>query len=345
MAYPGVMDDVRRAIKGEKPKRMPFFALSEEMDVRVAGEVYENYCTDGKVMEKVQSLAIEKFDYDWAWMQVDDCIIYEILGVGVVGEGNILRATKDYLPATPHTLSNLKKPNVKSDGRCPVLLDAIKRLKDRFGESLVVVGRTEAPFSSLGLLCGMEATSMTIYDNPDLLKEMMKFFYDVQVEFGLAQFEAGADILWYGDCYASGHLLSLNAYQDIALQPMADVVAAYKGNGLTILHASEENPKYVDLMATSGIDILSIGPEGDLAACHEIVNKRCAVMGNVDPIAQLMNGTPESVSTQVEDILHSVSVKGGHLIDSGEMVPRDTPEENMMAFGDTVRRVWPELAD
>ncbi len=343
MAYTGVLEDVRRAIKGEKPERMPFFALSEEMDVRVAGEVYENYATDSKVMEKVQSHVIEKFGYDWAWLQIDDCLIYEILGVGVVGEGNILRATKDYLPANRDTLNSLKKPDIRKDGRCPTLLDAIKRLKDKYGESLLVVGRTEAPFTAVTLLFGVGPTSMMVYDDPDLLKDAMKFFHDIQVEFGLAQFEAGADALWYGDCNASGHIISLKVYQDIAFQPMKDVIDAYKGRGLTMLHASEENPKYVDVMADAGMEMLSVGPGADLAACYDAIKGRCALMGNVDPIGQLLNGTPESVSAQAEQILRNVSSRGGHLIDSGEMVPRETPEENMMAFGETVRRVWSEL--
>jgi len=343
MPYSGVMEDVRLAIRGERPRRMPFFALSEEMDVRVAGEVYERFCTDSKVIEKVQSLAVDRFGYDWTWLQIDDCILFEILGVGVVGQGNILRATKDYLPATRATLNNLPRVNVKKDGRCPVLLDAIKRMKDRYGESLAVVGRTEAPFTAVALTIGMEPTSLMIYDDPDLLRDMVRYFIDVETEFGLAQFEAGADMIWYGDCWASGHLLSLSAYENEALPPMAEVVGHYKGHGLTILHSSEENPKYVDLMAGAGVDIVSVGPEADLAACHDTIGGRCALMGNVDPIGQLMKGTPESVSTQVEHILRNVSVRGGHLINSGEMVPRDAPEENMTAFGETVRNVWPKL--
>jgi len=343
MPYASVMEDVRRAVRGERPRRMPFFALSEEMDVRVAGEVYERYCTDSSVIEKVQSLAVERFGYDWTWLQIDDCIIYEILGVGVVGEGNILRATKDYLPATRTTLNRLPTVDVRRDGRCPVLLDAIKRMKDRYGESLVVVGRTEAPFTSVTLTYGMEPTSMLIYEDPDLLRDTMRYFVDLQIEFGNAQFEAGADILWYGDCNASGHLVSLKTYQDLALEPMKEVVKGYRGRGLTILHASEENPRYVDLMARSGVEILSVGPGADLAACHDVIAGRCALIGNVDPIGQLMRGTPASVSAHVENILRNVSVRGGHLINSGEMVPRDTPEDNMMAFGETVRKIWPAL--
>lgn len=344
MPYAGVMDDVRRAIKGERPNRMPFFACSEEFDVRFAGEVYEDYCTSSKVMEKVQSRAIETFGYDWSWMQVDDCILYELLGVGVVGSGNILRATKNYLPPTRDTLNRLRKPNVKKDGRCPVLLDAIKRMKDRYGESLCVCGRTEGPFSSVGLLYGIQATNMLFFEDPQLVFDTMKFFIDVQTEFGLAQFEAGADALWYGDCNASSHLMSLKTYQEFVLGALSEVAQNYrKAGGITILHASEERPEYAAVMAGSGIHVLSIGPGGNLAECHDAVAKKCAVIGNVDPIGNLMNGTPESVARQVEEILTKVSVKGGHLINSGEMVPRDCPEKNIMAFGETVRNVWPKV--
>jgi MtaA/CmuA family methyltransferase len=344
MAYPRVIDDVTLALRGERPKRMPFFACGEEMDVRLAGQTYENYATDAGVMAEVTACVVDKLDYDWAWLQIDDCIIPEILGVGVVGSGNILRATRDYLPATRETLSGLRKPDVRRDGRCPVLLDAIKRVKDRFGDSLLVVGRTEAPFSSATLLYGLEAGNMLIFENPGLLRDTMKFFYDVQIEFGLAQFEAGADALWYGDCNASSHLMSLGMYRDFALEPLAEVARAYRGHGITILHSSEEDPRYVQATADSGVDVISIGPGGDLSACHDAVAGRCAIMGNLDPIGQLMNGTPQSVGAETERILRTVSVRGGHLINSGEMVPRDTPEENMRAFCDTVRSVWPELA-
>jgi hypothetical protein len=40
--------------------------------------------------------------YDWAWV-VDDCFEMEPLGVGCHGEGDILRATVKYLPATAST--------------------------------------------------------------------------------------------------------------------------------------------------------------------------------------------------------------------------------------------------
>ena len=94
------LEQIRMAVSLRRPDWEPVFAHSEEFDVRMAGEVYEEYCQDALVMSRVQIGSVRRFDYDWAWLQVDDCIEFEMLGVGSVGSGNVLRATTDYLPAT-----------------------------------------------------------------------------------------------------------------------------------------------------------------------------------------------------------------------------------------------------
>ena len=112
MAYQGVLDDVHKAIALEKPERLPVFACSEEFDVKWYGKyTYEEMCQDGDKMAEVWIAAVEEFDYDWAWLQVDDCFEMEPLGVGTHGEENILRATTQYLPAIRETLAGLTIPD------------------------------------------------------------------------------------------------------------------------------------------------------------------------------------------------------------------------------------------
>ncbi len=107
MAYSGVIDDFRTAIALGTPKRVPVVADSEEFDVHICGGgvTYNEYNRDPKLMAASQIAAVKRFDYDWAWLQVDDCILYEVLGVEVRGEGDILPATCGYLPATQSTLA------------------------------------------------------------------------------------------------------------------------------------------------------------------------------------------------------------------------------------------------
>ena len=231
MAYKGVLEDIRACIALKKPSRLPVFALSEEFDARMTGVIYNEYNRNAKLMAKCQIESIKRFDYDWSWLQVDDCIEFEVLGVGVEGEGDILPATCDYLPATWETLRGLKMPNFQKDGRMPVLLEAIKRVKDELGDIVCVTGRVAAPFSSVTLLFGMTETLMLLYDEPALVHEAVKFFVDLQTRWGCAQIAAGADALWVGDCNASGHLISVDQYREFALDSVKEIVKAYDEAG------------------------------------------------------------------------------------------------------------------
>ncbi len=341
MAYDGVMDDVRRAVAMGRPERLPVFVCSEEMDVRVCGSRYDRYNADATEMARVQIEAIERFDYDWAWLQVDDCMEFETLGVGVQGEGDILPATCDYLPATAASLERLHAHGYRVEGRMRVLLDAIAAVKRHFGDRVCVTGRTAAPFSSVPLAFGMNETMMLLYDDADFVHEAAAFFEDYQRRFGLDQIEAGADAIWFGDCNASGHLISPDNYRQFAMEPARRVSQAYQDAGAVVIyHASEELPPMIDLQADVGFSILSVGPGIDIEEARRIVGDRVCLSGNVDPLAVLARGTPDDVRNEVERIVRTVSRRGGHVMNSGEMVPRETPEENIRAFVEVARQAW-----
>jgi uroporphyrinogen decarboxylase len=341
LAYAGVMDDVRRAVAMDRPERLPTFICSEEMDVRVCGSRYDRYNADAREMARVQIEAIERFDYDWAWLQVDDCIEFEPLGVGVKGGGDILPATCDYLPATQASLERLHEHGYRVAGRMPVLLEAIRAVKEHFGDAVCVTGRTAAPFSSATLAFGMDAVLTMPFTDPAFLAEALGFFESYQTQFGLDQLEAGADAIWFGDCSASGHLVSPTIYKEFALEPARRTCARYKEAGAVVIyHASEEFPAMIDLQAGAGFSILSVGPGIAIEEARRIVDGRVCLSGNVDPLAVLARGTPQDVRDEVTRVVRTVSVRGGHVMNSGEMVPRETPEENVRVFVETARQAW-----
>jgi uroporphyrinogen decarboxylase len=341
MAYSGVMEDVRRAVAMARPERLPTFICSEEMDVRVCGSRYDRYNSDPAEMARVQIEAVERFDYDWAWLQVDDCIEFEPLGVGVKGGGDILPATCDYLEPTERSLDALREHGYRVEGRMSVLLEAIRMVKTHFGDAVCVTGRTAAPFSSATLAFGMDAVLTMPFTQPEFLQEALSFFEDYQTQFGLSQIKAGADALWFGDCSASGHLTSPDIYKDFALEPARRTCAQYKkADGVVIYHASEESPAMIDIQADAGFSILSVGPGINIEEARRIVNGRVCLAGNVDPLAVLARGTQDDVRAEVERIVRNVSAHGGHVMNSGEMVPRETPEENVHTFVKTTRKAW-----
>ena len=137
------------------------------------------------------------------------------------------------------------------------------------------------------------------------------------------------------------HLRRPKPSKDYAREPARQVPDAYKaaaGDG--IYHAREALPAMVDLQAGVGFSILSVGPGIDIEEARKTVGDRACLSGNVDPIAVLARGTIEAVRQEVERIIKNVSRHGGHVMNSGEMVPRQTPEKNVHAFVETARNVW-----
>ncbi len=340
MAYDGVLDDVRRAIALEKPGRLPVFACSEEFDVAWYGKyTYEEVCQDGGKMAEVWIASIEEFGYDWAWLQVDDCFEFEPLGVGTKGEGNILRATRDYLPATEETLEGLRIPDPHRDGRIPEKLKAIRLLKEHFGDSVLIEGSCAAPYSSVGLLFGLDDAMVLAATEPELLERACDFFVELQARYIRAQVEAGAHAVWIGDCNAFSGMLSLAQYRKFAFPSCKRLVdEAHRCGAIVHLHNSEISPPYLAAEAELGVDIVNCGPAVDMEEVVKALRGKVCLSGNLDPIEVLMRGTPQQVASKAERLVKLCYPGGGYLFNTGEMNPRDVPAENMRAMVEAAKR-------
>ena len=340
MAYDGVIEDVRRAIALGRPRRLPVFACSEEFDVRWHGRYdYETVCQDGEKMAEVWIAAIEEFDYDWAWLQVDDCFEFEPLGVGTHGEGNILRATRDYLPATRETLDGLRMPNPLTDGRMPEKLKALRRLREHFGDRVIIEGSCAAPYSSVGLLFGLQETMLLVMTDPELLHQACDFFVELQSVYIKAQVDAGAHAIWIGDCNAYSKFLSLEQYRRFAAPSCRQLVEKARQHGAIVhLMNSEDKLPYILAESELGADIINCGPAANMAEVGRALAGKTCFSGNLEPIEVLMRGTPEQVAWEAERLVRTCYPGGGYLFCTGEMNPRDVPAENMRAMIASVRR-------
>jgi len=337
--YAGLMDDVRTCVDLGVPKRVPVFALSEEFDVKWYGKyTYEETCQDGDKMAETLIAATEQFDYDWAWVQIDDCFEFEPLGVGTKGEGNILRATKEYLPVMKETLKSLTIPDPEKDGRMPEKLRAIKMIREHFGDSVCVTGGLAAPFSSVGLLYGLTESMMLMYTDPVLFRDTMDFFVELQKTWGRAQFKAGAHAVWLGDCSAMSNLISADQFKEFAFEPCKKVVDDFnRAGGLTFLHNSEESVSHLEISTEFGVSAINVGPGIDIGKAKETLKGKTCLMGNLEPIEILMNSSEETVGKEAERIMNTAKVGGEYIFNTGEMNPRAVPAANMEAMMKTAR--------
>ncbi len=342
MAYDRVVDDVRRAAAGGRPGRLPVFACSEEFDVKWHGRyTCEEVCQDGRKMAEVWMAAVAEFDYDWAWLQVDDCFEFEPLGVGTRGEGDILRATCRYLPATEATLRRLRIPDPRCDGRMPEKLKALRLLRETLGDRVLIEGSCAAPYSAVGLLFGIEETAVLALTQPELLAAACRFFVESQAVYIRAQVESGAHAVWLGDCNAFSGLLSLEQFRRFAFDSCRELIARVRECGAIVhLHNSEHKLPYLLAEAELGADLINCGPGADMTAVARALAGRQGYSGNLDPLGSLLHGTPDEVAAETERVVRAAASGGCYLFCTGEMVPRDVPEANLRAMIRAARRAW-----
>lgn len=335
-----LMEDIQSCVDLQMPEELPIFCLSQEFDAHYCGMTYAQYISSPESIIQVQLEVLARFGWDWVWLHLDDTLEFEALGVGVRGGENVVPATCNYLSFDRETLSGLRVPNPQTSARMPLLLDAIAGLRETRGDATCITGRVAAPYSAVGLTFGIEQTAYMTMDDPDLLRDAIAFAEEQAISWGLAQIDAGAHAIWLGDCNASTHMMSPAQFEQWALEPCRRVTEAFKAAGAWVfLHNSEERVEGLMLQAQTEPSVLSVGPGLDMALAQEALAGRIALMGNVDPIAMLTDGTASQVASETDRLVRLMS-SGGMILNSGECVPREAKTPNMHTMIDTGRKVW-----
>lgn len=342
MARPDVRRDLKECVELKLSKAPLIFPIFDEFAARLAGEKYHAYSTRAEIIARVWSKVIQDLELDWAGLFIDDLIEYEPLGIESADGPTHPYAVTRYLPAGKDTLNRLKLPYLKKEGRLPMVLEAVARIRERWGDSVLISKSVAAPFSGLTLLYGIDPTMLMIYDDPDFLKKSMAFLEELAIAWGRTLIEGGTNIIWLGDCSASSRFISIECFREFAAEPARRVIAALKKAGGTVIyHAGENKLPFLEETAGLGADILSVEGGIDLAEVKKTAGRKIALSGNLDGINLLWNSAPAEIERASRKLVTGVASKGGVIVNTGEGIPEQTSLENVRAMFGAIREAWP----
>jgi uroporphyrinogen-III decarboxylase len=317
---------------------MPVFALTNEFHQHQAGVTYREARLDVDKAVASQVEGVCKYDEDWAVIFPDDYIEFEPLGLRMRDSEDHPTMPVAYLPFDRETLGRLRIPDAAREMRLPVHLEMLRRLKDRLGDRVLVMGRIAAPFSAIALVYGIEELMVGMITQPDLVHDNLKFFIDHQIAFGKAQLDSGADLLWVGDCCASSKFCSLDLCCRFAFDAAAEVAAAIKAaGGLLIYHTGDASISYLAKQVQLPVHAVNAGEGFRLADVKKAVDLKVCLMGNFDPIL-LRDGSPEQVAQSATETVRENLPGGRYIFNTGESVMCNTPTANVAAMFDAVKR-------
>ena len=283
----------------------------------------------------------ERFRPDAVWLSADTWVTAQAMGARwpFPARANRWRA-RGALRAIGRRFARIPPPDPGSQGRFPLMLEALGRIREALGEGLRC--GLLRPVSVLPGVCldGHPAGHVAARGRPCPSGSLMEKCSAYAVAYARALAAAGADMLSGGDSPAG--LIGPRLYRDVALPFERRVVSALKAE-LAVpvsLHICGNAMPILADMVSSGADVLELDHYVDITSACRVVGSKVAIWGNLDPVGLLARGTPEEVRKATQDLIRAAGGCGHERLvaSSGCTLAPDTPAENLAALIETATR-------
>lgn len=215
----------------------------------------------------------------------------------------------------------------------------VKRIKDALGnDGILGLWIPPGPFANISLLIEHEELYTVFLTDHEYYEKLMQFVLKRSRNYAHAMDEAGADVLVVGGGNVAGGFLGKKHYDQYILPYekayMEDVQkngtpALYHNCGL-IMNLLESYKK----LGCRMVESFSPDPLGDadLAKAKAIVNGSYVMVGGIDQVNVLQNGTVDAVKRETERIIKAGKPGGKFILQSADFLEYGTPLENLAAY-------------
>ncbi|MFA6563680.1 MAG: uroporphyrinogen decarboxylase family protein [Verrucomicrobiia bacterium] len=328
---------VARALSGLETPRVPAGPLAVHICARLAGVTLRRYTSDARTLAECVIRYHERFRPDAVWVSADTWVSAQAMGatVGSTGEDQPFGGIGEPLVRTVADIERIPPPNPMSQGRYPMMLDALQRVVAALGRDVFIVACFDQyPFSLAAALMGINEIMLKLVDDPPFVEALMERCMEYGLAYGRALANAGADSLSGGDSPAG--LVGPRLYREVALPFEKRLIADLKsatGKPVSLHICGDGTPILAD-MASSGADVLEIDHKVDLSLACKVVPPQTALWGNLDPVAVLAQGNAAQVRRAVREALETVKAHGRRrfVLSSGCTLAVETPPENLEAM-------------
>lgn len=328
---------VQRALAGLDVPRPPVGPLAVHYCATYRGVSLRDYTLDAAVLADCVVRYYERFRPDAVWVSADTWVTAEAMGarVGFPGDQQPMAGTGDALIRQASDVDRVPPPDPAKQARCPLMIDAVRRVRAALGSEVCVVACFDQyPFSLACALLGIDRAMIAAVENRRLLEVVMTRATDYAAAYAGALAEAGADVLSGGDAPAG--LLGPELYRQVALPFEREVIGRLKARfSIPVsLHICGDALPILEGMAASGADVLELDQRVDMATAARLLGPGVALWGNLDPVAVLAQGTPDTVRVATRALRDAFAATGHRrfVVSSGCTLAVETPAANLDAL-------------
>jgi [methyl-Co(III) methanol-specific corrinoid protein]:coenzyme M methyltransferase len=314
-------NNVLKVLSGEKTDLTPVISVTQ-LGVVEAMEQTDAFWPeaheDADKMATLGSSLYELVGLECA--RIPFCLTVEAEALGCeVDLGNEEKTPQ--IRSTPFkTASEIEVPaNFLSNGRIPVVLEAIEKLKQKYGDTIPIIVGITGPFTLTGHLLGVENLVRYMKTKPDEIETAIDNSLDACMDYAEAISKVGPDIICVAEPTAAPELIDPLQFKSMvkpALEDLANFIKTKK-----VLHICGSTQPIIKDMATIGYDGISVEEKVDIKKAKEELEKGSNVMkvggksmprgsssiskiiGNISTTQTLFRGTEEEIKNEVKMVL------------------------------------------
>jgi uroporphyrinogen decarboxylase len=315
-------------LAGKPVDKIPNLNIYMHIVAREAGVSYREFVQNYRKLAEGNLICAEKYGADHVGVISDPMREASAYGTDVVFPENGVPYAKQPLITDNFDLSAVERFDPLESAQTLDRVKGCELLRQKVGQDYPVIGWIEGCIAEAADLRGLSGLLEDLAVEEDYLEELFEILFAQQKRFAKAQIDAGADIIGVGNAAAS--LIGPGIYKKYGLSRDKAIVDYIHSLGAKVkLHICGNITPILELLREVGPDILDVDWMVDFALAVKVFkNSKTAVSGNVDPVAVLMQGTPEYVESQVK---YCISVGSSTTcIAAGCEVPVAAPDENLV---------------
>lgn len=318
-------------LAGRPVDHLPLMPITMMFAADQAGVRYGDYARDHRVLVEAQLRTAERFGFDYVSVISDPAREAADCGARVA-------FFPDQPPAIVETearladktgLARLKAPDPLGGGRMTDRVRGVALLKERVRGEKLIEGWVEGPCAEAADLRGINTLMLDFFDDPQFVRDLFDFVVDMELRFARAQVEAGIDLMGVGDAAAS--LVGPDLYEEFVWPYEKKLVDGLHALGAKVrLHICGNTRRILAGLGRLGCEIVDLDFPVPLSEGRAVMGPQQVLLGNINPVKVLKEGTSETVSAAVAECHRQAGAR--YIVGAGCEIPRGTPEANVRAL-------------
>lgn len=320
--------------KGDPIDRIP---IVPDMGVTMAsfiGATTYEYYTSSEVLKDTEVALFKRLRHDSVGVSTTLRGMAEAMGSEIGYPPDNITFLKKPVVENPGDISKLKIIDPEKDGKLPVLLEALQKIRDEIGDEADIGASMTAPFSVCASVIGTDNLLRWIVKRPEAVHEVMEIITLCNEQYikalGKIGFSTG-----FCDPVSSTSLIKKKHFDEFSLPYLkrnVEHVMRYCNSKPTIHICGGSKDLWRDIMEI-GIGNFSIDNCEDLQDAKEIMGHKVCITGNVPPVDALLLGNKDDIDSAVRECVKKAwDSPCGFILSTGCQIPKGTKIENIEYF-------------